>query len=85
MKKLILTSAVLITAFSSCKKCYTCRIVKTSPPVQGVQWQSSVDYVDFCGNKKDFEAFKEDMQGSGVVQIGNTTYYHKNVVDCNEQ
>ena len=85
MKKSILTCFVLITALSSCKKCYECRIVKTSPPVQGVQWQSSVDYVDFCGNKKDFEAFKEDMQGSGVVQIGNTTYYHKNVVDCNEQ
>lgn len=83
MKKIILTSIVLIASLSSCKKCYECRIVKTSPQVQGVQFQSSVDYVDFCGNKKDFEQFKQDMAGS-EVKIGNTIYYHKNVVDCSE-
>ena len=82
MKKIVLTSIVLIASLSSCKKCYECRIVKTSPLVPGVQFQSSTSYVDFCGNDKEFAAFKEDMENSGVVQIGNTTYYHKNVVDC---
>lgn len=83
--KTIITTTLFLLALSSCKKCYECRIVKTSPQVQGVQFQSSIDYVDFCGNKKDFEQFKEDMAGSGEVKIGNTIYYHKNVVDCTEQ
>ena len=83
--KTLLTTTLFLLALSSCKKCYECRIVKTSPLFPGVQFQSSTSYVDFCGSKKDFELFKEDMEASGVVQIGNTTYYHKNVVDCTEQ
>lgn len=82
--KTLLTTTLFLLALSSCKKCYECRIVKTSPLVPGVQFQSSTSYVDFCGNDKDFAAFKEDMENSGVVQIGNTTYYHKNVVDCTQ-
>lgn len=75
MKKILLitaSAAFVLSTFSSCKKCTTCKYTWVDPNGSS----QTYTYPEACGNKKDIEAYEAAAKAAAAA-------YNNSQVNCN--
>jgi hypothetical protein len=84
--KTIYTLCAAALMFSSCERCYECRIMQKGTNQYGQMQSQPPVIIDQCGmTRRENEEYVKQMSTTTTVIIGNKTYKTETRVICNER